>query len=185
LSEWSEVDCFSCYLAGPAWREYQIADGVVHFWARYRDRWWRRTALVSTVPLNNKSQGGTGDTARTLAVCRLLVDDRDDMVVKAMSWALRELSKRDPKSVEKFLDKHRDALAPRVVREHVAKGFERRPTSFCGESRYSKGRYLSSEAEMRKALILLFIVPVLGLAQSDKSQDVWESMRVFIISKGS
>jgi 3-methyladenine DNA glycosylase AlkD len=29
----------------------------------------------------------------------LLVDDRDDMVVKAMSWALRELAKHDPKAV--------------------------------------------------------------------------------------
>ena len=58
------------------------------------DRWWRRAALVSTVPLNNKTRGGNGDPARTLAICRMLVADRDDLVVKAMSWALRELAKR-------------------------------------------------------------------------------------------
>ena len=29
---------------------------------------------------------------RTLAVSRRLVDDHDDMVVKAMSWALREIA---------------------------------------------------------------------------------------------
>ncbi len=47
----------------------------------------------------------------------MLVDDRDDMVVKALSWALRELSKRDAKSVRSFLRKYRDQLAPRVLRE--------------------------------------------------------------------
>jgi len=117
LDEWSEVDCFACYLAGPAWREHQISDKVIHRWARSKDRWWRRAALVTTVPLNSKAQGGQGDVERTLEVCRLLVSDRDDMVVKAMSWALRELLKRDSKSVRQFLDEHRDVIAARVIRE--------------------------------------------------------------------
>lgn len=117
LDGWAEVDCFACYLAGPAWRDHQISDKVIHRWARSTDRWWRRVALVSTVPLNSKAQGGQGDIERTLEVCRLLVSDRDDMVVKAMSWALRELSKRDPNSVRKFLDGHGNAVATRVIRE--------------------------------------------------------------------
>ena len=117
LDEWGEVDCFACYLAGPAWRERQISDKVIHRWARSKDRWWRRAALVSTVPLNTKARGGSGDTRRTLEVCSLLVRDRDDMVVKAMSWALRELSKRDPKAVESFLDEERKMLSARVLRE--------------------------------------------------------------------
>lgn len=50
-------------------------------------------------------------------VCEMLVNDRDDMVVKALSWALRELSKRDPGSVRKFLREQEEVLAPRVVRE--------------------------------------------------------------------
>jgi 3-methyladenine DNA glycosylase AlkD len=69
------------------------------------------------VPLNNKARGGSGDVQRTLMVCRLAVTDRDDMVVKALSWALRELSKRDSKSVKQFLSEHKKTLAARVVRE--------------------------------------------------------------------
>src|SRR5205807_9742847 len=103
IDSWYAVDCFACYLAGPAWREGQIRDNVIHGWASSSDRWWRRMALVATVPLNNKTRGGSGDTERTLAVCRLLLNDRDDMVVKAMSWALRELAKRDPVAVKQFL----------------------------------------------------------------------------------
>ncbi|MEP6743766.1 MAG: DNA alkylation repair protein [bacterium] len=114
---WSEVDTFACYLAGPVWREGQVSDNLIRRWARSRDRWWRRAAVVSTVPLNNRARGGSGDSKRTLIICRMLISDRDDMVVKALSWALRELSKRDPASVRTFLQEHERALAPRVVRE--------------------------------------------------------------------
>jgi 3-methyladenine DNA glycosylase AlkD len=108
---------FGCYLAGPAWREHQVSERLIHSWVRSKDRWWRRAALVSTVPLNNKARGGTGDPVRTLKICELLVADRDEMVVKALSWALRELAKRDPDSVREFLRRTNDKLAPRVIRE--------------------------------------------------------------------
>ena len=114
---WEKVDTFACYLAGPAWREQQVSDALISRWARCGNRWWRRAAVVSTVALNNKARGGSGDTNRTLMICAMLIADRDDMVVKALSWALRELSKRDPKSVRKFLKEHEGALPARVVRE--------------------------------------------------------------------
>jgi 3-methyladenine DNA glycosylase AlkD len=117
IASWEAVDTFACYISGPAWRERQAPDRVIFDWARSPDRWWRRAALVSTVPLNNKARGGTGDAARTLAVCRLLIADSDDMVVKAMSWALRELAKRDPRAVRAFLKEHKSILAKRVLRE--------------------------------------------------------------------
>lgn len=117
IDTWVAVDTFACYLAGPSWRQRQISDNVIKRWARSKDRWWRRAALVSTVPLNNKARGGSGDTNRTLMICEMLVEDGDDMVVKALSWALRELSKRDPGSVRQFLRQHDGRLAPRVARE--------------------------------------------------------------------
>jgi 3-methyladenine DNA glycosylase AlkD len=117
IDSWGAVDTFAGYIAGPAWCNGQITDAQIHRWARSKDRWWRRAALVSTVPLNLKSRGGCGDCKKTLAVCGMLIDDRDDMVVKAMSWALRELSKRNPKAVRGFIAENKDALAARVLRE--------------------------------------------------------------------
>ena len=117
LASWVAVDTFACYLAGPAWREQQVSDSLIKSWARSRDRWWRRAALVSTIPLNNRARGGRGDPLRTLEICEMLVSDRDVMVVKALSWALRELAKRDPKSVRDFLTNHGGVLAPLVSRE--------------------------------------------------------------------
>jgi 3-methyladenine DNA glycosylase AlkD len=117
MDSWWSVDSFARTLAGPAWLRRQVSDERIHRWARSEDRWWRRAALVSTVALNMRSQGGPGDVDRTLAVCRLLLEDHDDMVVKAMSWALRQLVVHDPDAVQQFLDEHEEALAARVKRE--------------------------------------------------------------------
>jgi 3-methyladenine DNA glycosylase AlkD len=117
MSTWDQVDCFACYLSGPAWREKQIPDSAITQWSRSEDRWWRRAALVSTVPLNLKARGGKGDAGRTLRISKLLLDDRDDMVVKALSWALRALAVRNPGAVKKFLKENQPRLASRVLRE--------------------------------------------------------------------
>jgi 3-methyladenine DNA glycosylase AlkD len=117
MDSWSAVDTFSIYLAGPTWQAGRVGNGVILSWAKSRNRWWRRAALVSTVPLNSKSHGGSGDARRTLRVCRLLESDRDPMVVKALSWALRVLAKIDPKAVSSFLRERGDRLAPLVRRE--------------------------------------------------------------------
>ena len=117
LNSWDSVDVFSLYLSGPAWRQGQIGDADVHGWARSENRWWRRVALVSTVALNLKARGGSGDVARTLPVCRMLAADGDDMVVKALSWALRTAVPHDRAAVESFMAEYDHCLASRVKRE--------------------------------------------------------------------
>jgi len=117
INSWETVDSFGRWLAGPAWLGGQISDDLIRKWAHSEDKWWRRAALVSTVALNMRSHGGHGDTKRTLAVCDLLVDDHDDMIVKALSWALRVLVVHDPQAVRGFLKAHEEALAARVKRE--------------------------------------------------------------------
>jgi 3-methyladenine DNA glycosylase AlkD len=116
MDSWDQVDCYGGYISGPAWRTGLIDDALVHEWTESPDRWWRRAALVSTVALNAR-ESGKGDAKRTLAVCERLIDDRDDMVVKAMSWALRALAVRDAPAARVFVDGHRERLAARVVRE--------------------------------------------------------------------
>jgi len=117
IGHWGDVDSFACFIAGPAWRTGRIPDSTIRAWARSDDWCWRRAALVSTVPLNSRAQGGAGDSKRTMTICGMLVTDRHDLVVKGLSWALRELAKRDPESVRLFLSAHRDKLAARVIRE--------------------------------------------------------------------
>jgi 3-methyladenine DNA glycosylase AlkD len=115
MGSWDAVDTFGCLLAGPALLCGRIAISDVAKWARSEDVWWRRAALVTTVPLNLKSSGG--DEKRTLRIASLLIDDREDMVVKAMSWALRALATRQPQAARRFVRERQHRLAARVVRE--------------------------------------------------------------------
>ncbi len=116
-SSWDEVDGFGIYIFGATWLRGLIKDADVRRWAKDTDLWRRRAALVATVVLNLKAQGGRGDTRRTLDIATRLIDDRQDMVVKAMSWSLRSLVRWDKSAVENFLADHEDRLAARVKRE--------------------------------------------------------------------
>ena len=124
-------------VAGPVWREGRVTDTAVLRWAGSEDRWWRRTAIVVTVALNQKARGGRGDTPRTLMMCERLAGDRDDMVVKGLSWALRELLVRDREAAEGFLKRHGDGVAARVRREvgnKLASGLKN-PRGYCEAAR--------------------------------------------------
>jgi 3-methyladenine DNA glycosylase AlkD len=117
IDNWVSTDVFAGLVAGPVWREGQIPDEVVRSWACSDDRWWRRAAVVCTVALNQKARGGHGDSSRTLDICTLVAADKDEMVAKALSWALRELSKRDSAAVIEFLEEYDSVLPARVKRE--------------------------------------------------------------------
>ena len=120
MDDWGKVDMLAS-LAGPAWRARQVSDARVLRWTRSESRWWRRAALVCTVFLNRKARGGTGDTPRTLAVCEVLAGDKDDMVAKGLSWALRDLIAHDREAVERFLQEHEGQLPALVKREVLSK----------------------------------------------------------------
>jgi 3-methyladenine DNA glycosylase AlkD len=117
LDNWASVDHYSVGIYGVLWGRGVVSDQDIDRLLRSDNHWLRRVAVVSTVALNLKSRGGTGDTPRTLAVCEQVVDDHQDMIQKALSWALRELSKRDRKAVEEFMDEYGPRIAKRVVRE--------------------------------------------------------------------
>ncbi len=114
MDNWISVDYFAGLLAGPAWREGRITDAVVVSWAQSDDRWWRRAAVVCTVALNQKARGGNGDPDRTLMICEIVKTDQDEMVAKALSWALRELAKRTVEPVNNFVTQYENELPKRV-----------------------------------------------------------------------
>ena len=121
LDNWASVDSYCLMIAGWHWREGTLPDSQILEWLKSENFWLRRVAVICTVPLNLRSRGGKGDAPKTLMVCEKVIDDRDKLVVKALSWALRELSKRDRTAVENFIHKHSERIHPLVLREVTAK----------------------------------------------------------------
>ena len=121
MDNWATTDCFSVMISGWAWRENQISDADVLNWLETGNLWWRRAAIVSTVALNLRSRGGKGDAARTLMICEKVITNREKLIVKALSWAIRELSKSDKPAVESFMNKYEAKIAPLARREIFTK----------------------------------------------------------------
>ena len=117
LDNWASVDHFTVGIYGVLWGRGVVQDYHIEKLLKSPNFWDRRVAVVSTVALNLKSRGGKGDTPRTLAVCERVVDERQPMIWKALSWALRELSKRDKAAVWDFLEKHEQKMSKQAVRE--------------------------------------------------------------------
>ncbi len=80
------------------------------------DVWSRRLALVTTVPIN---RGHTGFTIPDLTVELVgrVKEERHPMITKAVSWALREMTKSHPDRVADYLEENREVLAAHVMRE--------------------------------------------------------------------
>ena len=121
LDNWVSVDGFSIYITGKAWQLNRIGIDKILLYLSSDDHWIRRIAVVSTVSLNLRSQGGKGDPEKTLNICSRVVDDHHDMIVKALSWALRELSKQNKDVVFDFLDTYENKIHPKVKREVMNK----------------------------------------------------------------
>ncbi len=86
---------------------------AVETWIENPLVWTRRAALVFTLPCTK----GERDPERMLAWAARLADDREWFIQKAIGWWLRELSKRDPKRVRRFLTEHGERLTGVARRE--------------------------------------------------------------------
>lgn len=117
LDNWVSVDTYGTMVYGVLWRLGTLSDDEVFSLQESQNFWYRRLALVATVALNLRSRGGRGDTSRTIAICERAVGDKHDMIVKALSWALRSLILWDREAVSLFLDRHRQQLPGRVLKE--------------------------------------------------------------------
>lgn len=80
--------------------------------------WVRRISIVSTYEFIRR-----GKFDITFELVKLLLDDKEEMIQKAVGWMLREIGKRDKDLEIKFLMQHK-AVIPRKVMRYATENFD-------------------------------------------------------------
>lgn len=86
--------------------------------ARAKIIWKRRIAIMATLYFIRE-----GDFGDTLALAEALLQDNQDLIHKASGWMLREVGKRNPETLEGFLNNH----YPKMPRTMLRYAIERLP----------------------------------------------------------
>jgi 3-methyladenine DNA glycosylase AlkD len=107
INGWDLVDCSAAEVVGRHLRHRSRKP--LHRLARSRSLWERRIAIIAT-----KLWIREGELDETLALAERQVNDREDLIQKAVGWMLREVGKRDRAALERFLDRHA-ATMPRTT----------------------------------------------------------------------
>jgi 3-methyladenine DNA glycosylase AlkD len=108
VNNWDIVDSSAPYIMG---QHLEHADRTVLFeLAESESLWQRRVAMISTFYFLR-----VGDPTTTIAIAEKLLDDKEDLIRKAVGWMLREMGKRIDRGILlEFLDKHA-ATMPRTT----------------------------------------------------------------------
>jgi len=122
INNWDLVDASAEHIVGPhvSLDNLDVLDRL----ARSPDLWERRIAMISTFHWIK-----LGEFAPALRIANQLVNDRHDLIHKAVGWMLREIGKRDRAVEERFLRKHYRTMPRTALRyaiEHFPESQRRR-----------------------------------------------------------
>lgn len=108
INSWDLVDLSAPKILGEFLKDKEDRS-VLYRLAKSKNVWERRIGIVSTYALIRDGQIGDA-----LKISEILLKDGHDLIHKAVGWMLREVGKRDLKSLEKFLMKRHKRM-PRVM----------------------------------------------------------------------
>lgn len=115
INNWDLVDVSAPHIVGHYLSDKSRA--VLYQLASSSSLWERRIAIIATLHFIRQN-----DFADTLHLAEQLLQDKQDLMHKAVGWMLREVGKRDQETEEKFLRQHYRAM-PRTLLRYAIERF--------------------------------------------------------------
>ncbi|MBS3149674.1 DNA alkylation repair protein [Candidatus Woesearchaeota archaeon] len=116
INNWDLIDLSSHKILGDFL--YEKNKDILYKLAKSSSLWERRISIISTYYFIRKN-----NFEDTLNISKLLLNDKEDLIQKAVGWMLREVGKRNLEKEEEFLRKYYKKM-PRTMLRYAIERFK-------------------------------------------------------------
>lgn len=114
INNWDLVDLSAPHIVGTYLIQRSKKD--LYSLVKSKNLWERRIAVIATFYFIKDNQ-----FSDTLALSEKLLEDKEDLMQKAVGWMIREVGKRDLKTEEAFLKLHYNKMPRTMLRYAIEK----------------------------------------------------------------
>jgi len=114
INNWDLVDSSAHYIVGAYLEDKDKS--ILYDFANSELLWERRIAIMSTFFYIKKN-----DFTDALNISKLLIDDKEDLIHKAVGWMLREIGNRDKEIEVSFLSEYYKKMPRTMLRYAIEK----------------------------------------------------------------
>ena len=111
---WAHVDWLAVGIIGDVVGRYPSSLRRLPRWAKQRNFWVRRTALLAQ---HDQLKRGAGDWPLFTRLADAMLHEKEFFIRKSIGWVLRETSKKRPKLVYDYLSPRRERVSGLTLRE--------------------------------------------------------------------
>ncbi|MEK6891214.1 MAG: DNA alkylation repair protein [Nanoarchaeota archaeon] len=116
INNWDLVDLSADKIIGHYYYNNKKKIKELYKLAKSDNLWERRTAIIATFYFIRKNQ-----FKDTIKISEILLNDKHDLIQKAVGWMLREIGKKDKKTLVDFIKKHYKNMPRTMLRYSIEK----------------------------------------------------------------